>query len=107
MRSSAKLRQRHAVLPPPYYIQAPLSLPKHAWRLVEGAHNVVHIELQPAGAPFASTSWSLWSLRQLPALRCIVQHAQVDWGRLLQVQLLANRCEACPRLLRQGVGACC
>ena len=62
-----------------YCIQVGLALPKHGGRQVEGAHHVVHIVLQPAGAALrqrllelrqlAAGSWQL----QLAALRSFPQ----------------------------------
>ena len=109
MRPGAQLRQRLAVLPTPYCIQVGLALPKHGGRQVEGAHHVVHIVLQPAGAALRQR---LLELRQLAALRSFPQLAEVNRCWLLQVQLHADRCETgrqlgSPGLLCQGVGAIC
>ena len=85
MRPGAQLRQRLAVLPTPYCIQVGLALPKHGGRQVEGAHHVVHIVLQPAGAALRQR---LLELRQLAALRSFPQLAEVNRCWLLQVQCL-------------------
>ena len=75
MRPAAQLRQRLTVLPTPYCIQLGRALPKHAGRQIEGAHHIVPIVLQPAGAALRQR---LLELRQLAALSSFPHLAELN-----------------------------